>query len=242
MKCPIIFPTLKDTNWGLVNLNEYAKEFDKIEKNPLNDPEFCLKWVDNISKNLNVDYTFGGYLELRTTLWRGHYHNPKEMTHLGMDYNVPVYTPVTIPKKCKVEFTYKDMDQYGGWGGFIVFRLLNTVLDEYLIYGHLSHNSLPDTGKIFNPGDIVAKTGEMTENGGWYPHLHVQRFIKNKWDDSKTNFLKIDGYGYNLLPIPSNFPSFPNPCDFIPIVKNVDNEIVSWYAHENFINRGEPKQ
>ena len=216
---PRIFPTLKRTTWANVNLNELAHEFDENEENPLIRPKYCENWVNHITKTLKVDYTFGGYLELRSTIWRGHYLDPNIMTHLGVDYNVPANTPVTVPVNCSVVKVYRDMDQNGGWGGLAVFKILSSSIHEYLMYGHLAHDSLPNVGDLFEPGEIVAKTGEINENGGWYPHLHVQRYIHNVWYKEPIDFIKLDGYGGNNFDHSEHAPS---PYEIIPMEKMYD--------------------
>lgn len=216
-KTPLIFPTLLgNKKWVEVNLDRHAVEFGDLGINPLIDPLFCSKWVEEITENLGADYTYGGYLELRTSLWRDHYHNPKKMRHLGIDYNVPPLTPVAVPFVCECVFTYKDLDQNGGWGGMAVFKYNG---HDVIIYGHLEHKSLPEVGKIFSPGDIIGRTGRMDENGGWYPHLHAQ-FQSFYFSEIKTyNFNELDGYARNDLPSSGQFSDVFNPSQFIPMIE-----------------------
>ncbi|MDZ7647032.1 MAG: peptidoglycan DD-metalloendopeptidase family protein [Cytophagales bacterium] len=46
----------------------------------------------------------------------------------------------------------------------------------YTLYGHLSEASLQDkiVGKKIEKGEILATIGDLSENGGWTPHLHFQ--------------------------------------------------------------------
>lgn len=84
-----------------------------------------------------------------------------------------------------------DNDQNGGWGGRIIWKIIGTPL--YIIYGHLEHAIHLQIGQICQKGEIVGITAASSQNGGWYPHLHVQivdeEFMKN-YQDRK----KIDGY------------------------------------------------
>ena len=205
-----IFPTLINKKWANVNLDEYSRKYFNGETNLLNDPLFCQNFVYDIAEELKVDYTYGGYMELRDHLWRNHYHNPAIMRHLGVDFNVPAGTPVSVPVPCQAVFMFKDPDQKGGWGGMAVFKTNN----EYLIYGHLAHNSLPTIRNEYSPGDIVGIVGNIEENGGWYEHFHVQRVTKKIADFHYQKFNEIDGYGPNNIEENENFP---NPLDIIHV-------------------------
>ena len=214
---PIIFPTLKGTQWAKMSLNYFAKkEFGHLAgTNPLNDPLFCSKWIDNIAKTFESDHIFGGYMEDRTSLWRGSYLPPEKSKHLGIDYIVSPGTPVAAPLKCEVIFTCQDDDQNGGWGGFIDFKIIyqddRVMPNATLLYAHLEHDSLPEIGTVFNAGDTVARIGSMNENGGWFPHLHVQGHFG---DFQPEKFRELDGYG-------TIDECCPNPNRWIPEIPMV---------------------
>lgn len=65
----IIFPG--NFKWLQINLDEYTRRNlpDKY-RHLLVYPEFCDQWVRNIHKELGCDYSYGGYLEDRSWLWR----------------------------------------------------------------------------------------------------------------------------------------------------------------------------
>ena len=97
---PILFPALAHARWAYVNLAPEAKADPAgatASPNPLNDPAFCAAWVDGVARRRGIDFTYGGYMEPRDHLWRGHYHNPDLMRHTAVDNNVPAGTRVGAP-------------------------------------------------------------------------------------------------------------------------------------------------
>ncbi len=48
-------------------------------------------------------------------------------------------------------------------------------------------------GDNFSAGEIVAQTGKMTENKGWYPHLHLQIFTKEFDEYYMKDMDRMDG-------------------------------------------------
>lgn len=200
--CPLIqhlFPTLKG-RWGCLDLNREAKEGFPAElhpQNPLLDPVACDNWVRGTHIYHGLDYSWGGYMEDRSHLWRGHYHDPGEMVHLGIDYNVPAGTPVAAPAYCKVAYVQRDPDQNGGWGGRVILEHRG----RYLILAHLAHAGLPMQGQTLGPGHRVGTVGEISENGGWFPHLHAQAMHSPNPD--------ADGYA---SPKKASEFTFPHPA------------------------------
>lgn len=207
-----IFPKLKNKKWVKLNLNTLAKKTKGVDFNNYNQ---CKKWVEGIHKKYKTDYSYGGFLEDRSYLWKGSYLDANNaFIHLAVDYNVPVGTCVALPFNAKVENIVLDPNQKGGWGAAIKFKLENT--NHYLVYAHLSHKIKLKIGDEISCGEIVARSGKMTQNGGWYPHLHAQMF-NQKFDDAYFNDLdKMDGY------LPKNHPHLKyliNPEKYIKLKK-----------------------
>jgi murein DD-endopeptidase MepM/ murein hydrolase activator NlpD len=200
-----LFPQLAGRKWECVNLDALARiDFPGLgrtrEANPLNDPAACARWIDRLHERLGVDFTYGGYLEDRSHLWRGHYQEALgRFIHLGVDYNVPAGTDVFAARRMKVQEVKKDEDQDGGWGGQIIFLLPET--DLYVIYAHLEHTDLPAVGRTFEEGEKVGVVGSSSVNGGWFPHLHVQ-CVAGALPDG------VDGYA---APSADLHLRFPNP-------------------------------
>lgn len=211
---PFIFPDLEGAPWGYVNFNAQAKrDFPPPAKNPLLDAAFSEVWKDNIRREMGVDFLYGGYLEDRSDLWRGHYHTPGHMRHLGIDLYVPVGTRVIAPCFGVVTLSRPDPDQHGGWGG-----MLHIHMDwphqgaSHLILGHLAHQGLPALGQRVTPGQVVGLLGESSENGGWSPHLHVQLYNDDVAQAYAGRLHEIDGYGPNDQTVR---PDMPDPTSLI---------------------------
>ena len=207
---PIVFPTLQGKSWVQVDLNDLAiKDFLQMEENKLLDAQFCDNWVKGIANKLGADFTWGGHFEDRKHLWTGYYSDAKKVTHLGIDYNVPSGTPVAAPVACEVVHSWADTSVHNGWGGRLLLKLDTRWMGApYLVLGHLAHKDLPPVGTRFAAGDIIHTTGVPSENGGWFPHLHVQcvneSFYQQHIGDLKLldGYYLVDGEPHDLAPSP----------------------------------------
>jgi len=207
-----IFPKLKKEKWVKLNLNSESKKYPKVDFNDYNQ---CKKWIELLHKKNKTDYSYGGLFEDRSNIWKGSYLQPtNSFIHLGIDYNVPIGTSVALPVNAKVENIVIDPNQNGGWGAGVKFKIEGT--KHYMIYAHLTHKLKLKIGDNISSGEIVAKTGKMTENGGWYPHLHLQIFT-NKFDDLYMNDIdRMDGY------LPKGHPHLKYIVDPMKYVKLKD--------------------
>jgi len=197
---PVLFPKLAEARWAYTDLAAEAKADPQVadaSPNPLNDPAFCQVWVTADARRKDADYTYGGYMEPRDHLWRGHYHNPAVMRHTAVDYNVPAGTLVVAPAGGTVLRVVRDTS-YGGWGGCVFIALDTLYLGAgYCIMAHLAHRGLPSPGDRLERGDAVGLIGEPHENGVWFPHLHLQCFDQIIHDRFAPKLDGMDGYGPN---------------------------------------------
>ena len=80
-------------------------------------------------------------------------------------------------------YSFSFNNRLGDYGPTIIIKHNNLSEEYYTLYGHLSLDSLEglEIGKRIMKGDIIAKMGDSTENGGYAPHLHFQliKDIKN---------------------------------------------------------------
>lgn len=204
-----LFPPLADRKWGSLDLDTLARiDFPgsgrSFGDNPLNDAEVCRRWVERLHEREGVEFSFGGFLEDRSHLWRGHYQEASgRFTHLGVDYNVPAGTEVFAPCPLVVHEVRADPDQDGGWGGRVISRRPGSGL--FVIFAHLEHDPLPPEGEELATGARVGAVGRPEVNGGWFPHLHVQCVRGELPED-------LDGYaGASTGP----GEQFPDPEDSI---------------------------
>ena len=201
----LLFPGLSGKTWADVSLDAFARADFPDGDNPLLDPQKCDAWVNELARKQSVDFTYGGYMEDRGHLWRGHYLPPGPQAHLGVDYNVPAGTKVSLIADGKIVHIARD-GSYGGWGGLLVFKLDNPPLPgaDYLYYGHLKWEDIVTKGQNLKAGDLVGHIGEPHQNGVWFPHLHVQ-LVSEKQMRKYANPELVDGYMAPPVP-PEDFP------------------------------------
>ena len=198
-----IFPSLTG-KWAEANFDKEARKFAEMMPATVDcTPENSTRLVDLWHKMHGVDYSFGGYLEDRSFLFRNKYHAERgTFIHLGIDYNVPAGTLVAVPCDAVVVDRWADKDQNGGWGGRLVFSLSK---HYYLIYAHLDLEQLPLPGTRLSENSVVAVVGKESNNGGWFPHLHVQLVSEHYL--SKHDVREFDGYAKMYDEIRRDFPN-----------------------------------
>ena len=117
---------------------------------------------------------YGGFLEKRSLYQSsGHFGSEKRRNiHLGTDLWVPPFTPIYAAKDGVVHSVgYNSAILDYGWCVIIAYEK-----DEFVLYGHMAGELL----KEYHPemevkqGEVIGYTGDYGENGGWYPHLHLQ--------------------------------------------------------------------
>ncbi|MBD3222997.1 peptidoglycan DD-metalloendopeptidase family protein [bacterium] len=118
---------------------------------------------------------YGGYGEDRSvyaasTLFDG--AGEPRTIHLGLDVWTDAGTPLRAPLDAEVHSLAVN-DRFGDYGGTIIL----THDGFHTLWGHLAHRSLDGLreGQTVARGEQFAWLGEPDENGGWPPHLHLQR-------------------------------------------------------------------
>ena len=207
---PWIFPQLAGQRWARAELDALARVAfpAAVEPNPLNDPAFCDIWVAEVAARLGADHCWGGWLEDRAHLWRGHYLPEGCTIHLGIDLNVPAGAMVLAPVSGQVMHAVPCRVLGGGWGGWFVLRAdAPEGGAEYVLLGHLAHAGLPPPCTWIAGGTKVGVIGTPQENGGWYPHLHLQAMSGEAWETVQhAPDALLDGYGYADAALSRLFP------------------------------------
>lgn len=134
--------------------------------------------VEERRQQAGARFLYGGYLEDRCIyLASPHFQQgatPRTI-HLGVDLWAPPGTPLYAPLPSRVVgLAYNDNPL--DYGSTIILEHPGGDEPYYSLYGHLSRVSLHrlDLGQLLEPGDPFATIGLPEENGGWYPHLHIQ--------------------------------------------------------------------
>lgn len=189
----LLFPQLEGDLWAEVNLNAVALEYDQQETRST--AENDAYWVNELHKKLDVDHSWGGWMEHRDHLLRHHYNKDvgtDHFWHLGIDYNVPEHTNVHLPCDAELVYYNQDTDQNGGWGGKLIFKYAK----GYFILGHL--DQLKVRGRPYRKGEIVGRVADPRCNGNWFPHLHIQ--CMRELD------VNVDGYSHRYDGIKDDYP------------------------------------
>ncbi|MCK5015733.1 MAG: peptidoglycan DD-metalloendopeptidase family protein [Candidatus Peribacteraceae bacterium] len=103
--------------------------------------------------------------------------------HLGIDVIAPIHKELFAPISGKVFYVGYEEGE-GNYGGLVVLQ--HTTNDDkyfYSLYGHLDKDALPLEGDNIEGGSVFARMGDMTCNGHWFFHTHVQLLTQKAIDD-----------------------------------------------------------
>jgi murein DD-endopeptidase MepM/ murein hydrolase activator NlpD len=218
----MLFPTLADAKYAKVLLDReaegwieaYERKHGRGPRSPLLGPALCQQFVGELHGRLGVVWSYGGYLENRSHLWRGSYlEQSGAFIHLGVDFNVPQGTPFVTQCPAAVILVDDDGDLDGGWGQRIFLKPdLPAEREELpavvLIYAHLQSIAVQPGSRI-PAGTVLAEVGGPPHNGNWAPHLHIQALRYDAFARILTeDFDNLDGYGHpdNLAELAELFP------------------------------------
>ena len=201
----MILANLKGKRGGYFNLNLRAQRrlpaivgyYQSPKQSPFLKPRACQEeLIDPAHQELELDYSWGGWIEDRSTVWRGCYMQAgNKYIHLGYDFNAPVGTLVAVDMHCKVISIYSDTPEEHGWGTRVIVRLLDEPM--YLIYARVDLLSPAEKllGTKLKPGDVFGTIAPPERNGGWYSHLHLQGMSPEGYELFKAVPESLDGYG-----------------------------------------------
>jgi len=136
----------------------------------------------NCMKEAGAAIGIGRYNEPRllyTTPLFGPDSNPLEerrTVHLGMDFFVEPGTPLHAPLEGVVHILANNKAALD-YGPLVILK--HDAGDAgifFTLYGHLETETLTrlNVGQPIARGEILARVGNASENGGWPPHLHFQ--------------------------------------------------------------------
>lgn len=96
--------------------------------------------------------------------------------HIGIDIGAAPGTAIHAPLGGTIH-SLRDNDAPGDYGPTVVLEHRSSDHPTFwTLYGHLSRESLGRlaVGQRIAAGDQFARLGAVEENGGWWPHVHVQ--------------------------------------------------------------------
>ena len=141
-------------------------------------PNHTLEGMASYFQTLDQSKVYaGGYNEMRPM-----YQSPlfisieeERNLHIGYDIWLEAGTKIYAPLNSEVHsFAYNDNGL--DYGATIILKSLDDLFPFHLLFGHLSMDSIAglQEGQKFDGGEELARIGNETENGGWFPHLHLQ--------------------------------------------------------------------
>lgn len=172
---PVMGPNFPTEKFRKVDLSTDATGPD------MNDPFHDLKKrVDKTGENGKY-CCYGGYLEKRAIYTAAQYtqtSGPIRNIHIGVDVWWTPGTRVFAPFDGIVH-SFANNAQPLDYGATIILKHRTTSGVYYTLYGHLSLDSLEglEVGKRIERGQSFCSLGSPEENGGWYPHLHLQLIL-----------------------------------------------------------------
>jgi murein DD-endopeptidase MepM/ murein hydrolase activator NlpD len=219
----MIFPSLKNKVFGYVNLNLEARKYTDEKnlstetQNLFLNPDSCQEMVDYVHQKYNLDFSFGGWMEDRSFLWKNSYlENHNTFIHLGIDVQVPSGTEVSAGFDGIVSRIECDNPLDGGWGTMIILKHDNEPV--FMIHAHLDTEISVKEGDKIKKGTILGKVGKAPENGNWFPHLHLQTVSAELYEKvaKEGSWEAFDGYGLKEE-IAYNAKHYPDPMNYISL-------------------------
>ncbi len=195
-------PSLKGRRTGTLDLDGIARVdamqrgIRRSEPNPYALPEGAQDLINRYHGMRNLDASYGSYGEKRGFVWRGTYLDAMEdPTHIGLDVNVPAGTAIDADFDATVVWVGTDYPDEYGWGNRVILKCnaRRSGIQIWMIYAHLATPQCT-VGDTIKKGSVFARVGAPDENGGWFPHLHVQTLTHDSWQMFKKDPYALDGY------------------------------------------------
>ncbi|BAV09133.1 Peptidase family M23 [Filimonas lacunae] len=157
-----------------------------LTENLVSNPVLLNSSIEVWLRQANARYGIGGYAEdralYRTRALFGNADNntagESRSIHLGIDIWGPEGTPVYAPL-AGVVHSFAFNNQPGDYGATIIVQHTVNGNTFHTLYGHLSFDSIRELakGQEIAAGALLARFGNLAENGNWPPHLHFQVVI-----------------------------------------------------------------
>ena len=132
--------------------------------------------AQNNFQNVKSLFSIGKYNEKRPNMYEGElFEKTNRFIHMGIDIGAPVGTAIKSFYEGEI-FLFKYNNHELDYGYTIITKHTFNDKNLYALYGHLSKSSISNK-KIeqkIHAGEEIATIGNITENGGWPPHVHFQ--------------------------------------------------------------------
>lgn len=146
---------------------------------------------------------------------------PPRTIHMAIDLFAPAGEPILAPIGGTVALAGKDDSAWGFGGVLVLEHATEDGTPFWTLYGHLSPASVAahGTGRRIAAGEEIGRLGDVAENGGWPPHLHVQ-LLTDLYTSSIDDIIGIaprDEWHMweSLSPNPNAILGLPVDCNLI---------------------------
>lgn len=150
-------------------------------------------WVFDFTKGVDAswecpfDYQIGRYDEIRPGMYEQELFSGNRDLHVGIDIGAPQQTEV-FAFTDGIIHSFGINSEDGSYGPTIITQhrvslashvgsqKMNPLTTIWVLHGHLATESLEglELGQEVRGGQLLARIGNKSENGGWEPHLHIQ--------------------------------------------------------------------
>ena len=150
-------------------------------------------WVFDFTKGVDTswqcpfDYQIGRYDEIRPGMYEQQLFSGNRDLHVGIDIGAPQQTEV-FAFTDGIIHSFGINCEEGSYGPTIITQhqvslashvgsqQMNPLATIWVLHGHLASESLEglQLGQEIRGGQLLARIGNKSENGGWEPHLHIQ--------------------------------------------------------------------
>ena len=149
--------------------------FDNIIELPKNIYVHDFSTQNNF-QNVESLFSIGKYNEKRPKMYKGKlFEKTNRLIHMGIDIGAPAGSNLKSFYDGEI-FLFKNNNLKLDYGYTIITKHTFNHKNIYALYGHLSESSISNKkiGQKINSGEQIATIGNLTENGGWPPHVHFQ--------------------------------------------------------------------
>jgi murein DD-endopeptidase MepM/ murein hydrolase activator NlpD len=157
---------------------DFSRNNPDIQTVDMMDAASLQSYVRTTLEEAGRSWGLGGYGEDRffyqsSDLFK--HGNEYRTIHLGVDIWLPAGTPLFAPLDAVVH-SFHNNDHFLDYGPTIILQHSIQGTTFYTLYGHLAASSLDglSVGKKIAHAEQIATVGQVTENGSWAPHLHLQ--------------------------------------------------------------------
>ena len=165
---------MSDVAQKIVELEGYYGKAPAAEVFP-SAPSWELLDLSNGPISSVPEYAIGKYAEHRPGQYTSQIYTEERNFHVGLDLIAPAGSEVHCPQD--IHFYDKAyLSAEKDYGYCLLGKLVWPGFDVFILIGHLNKKSydLIDLKKTYKKAQRMGWVGNEKENGGWFPHIHIQ--------------------------------------------------------------------